>query len=94
MIDERLGTYKGESLSAGSCWHDGLGFSNKPLFLTPSFWQLFRRNRTDENSVEVKLGYSKDHRPDLKQVSRIKFVFQKTLSSNVRNDGESRWRYP
>jgi len=137
-IDKRLGTYPDESLSAGETVAgmiiNGLGFSNKPLSLTPIFFQhcplslLFREGvkaddfnrfklgrvldrcyaygtellfseisllvcrqekvdtrfnsldttsftlsgdylaKTDEDTVKIKLGYSKDHRPDLKQV--------------------------
>jgi len=29
---------------------------------------FFRFPKTDYDTVEIKLGYSKDHRPDLKQV--------------------------
>lgn len=138
LIDERLGIYEGESLSAGETVAgmiiNGLGFSNKPMSLTPLFFEhipltlLFREGvkaddfnrfklgrildrchgygtevlfseialnvcrqekvdtrfnsldstsftltgdylgKTDDDTVEIKLGYSKDHRPDLKQV--------------------------
>lgn len=146
MIDERLGTYEGETLSAGETVAgmiiNGLGFSNKPLSLTPLFFencpveQLFREGvnaedfnrfklgrvldrchgygtellfseialnvcrqeqvdtrfnsddttsftlsgnylaRTDDDTVEIKQGYSKDHRPDLKQVMLEMMVSQ------------------
>jgi len=44
MIDERLGTYEGESLSAGETVAgmiiNGLGFfPNNPLSLTPLFFE-------------------------------------------------------
>ena len=138
LIDARLGTYEGESLSAGETVAgmiiNGLGFSNKPLSLTPLFFKncplelLFREGveaddfnrfklgrildrchgygtellfaeislavcrhekvdtrfnsldstsftlsgdylaKTDDDTVKITLGYSKDHRPDLKQV--------------------------
>lgn len=138
LIDERLGTFEGENLSAGETVAgmiiNGLGFSNKPLSLTPLFFKhcplslLFREGvkaddfnrfrlgrvldrchdygtellfseislivcrqekvdttfnsldttsftlsgdylaKTDEETVAIKLGHSKDHRPDLKQV--------------------------
>ena len=138
LIDARLGTYEGESLSAGETVAgmiiNGLGFSNKPLSLTPLFfkhcplWLLFHEGvkaddfnrfklgrildrcygygtellfaeislavcrqekvdtrfnsldstsftlsgnylgKTDDDMVKITLGYSKDHRPDLKQV--------------------------
>lgn len=138
LIDARLGTYEGESLSAGETVAgmiiNGLGFSNKPLSLTPLFfkhcplWLLFREGvkaddfnrfklgrildrchgygtellfaeislavcrqekvdtrfnsvdstsftlsgdylgKVDDDTVKITLGYSKDHRPDLKQV--------------------------
>ncbi len=136
LIDARLGTYHDESLTAGETVAgmiiNGLGFSQKPLSLTPLFFQhcplplLFREGvkaedfnrfklgrvldrchaygtellfseialavcgqekvdtrfnsldttsftlsgdylaKTDDDTVEIKLGYSKDHRPDLK----------------------------
>jgi transposase len=138
LIDDKLGTYEGESLSVGETVAgmiiNGLGFSNKPMSLTPLFFGhiplelLFRKGvkaddfnrfkqgrsldrchsygtellfseialnvceqekvdtrfnstdttsfkltgdylgKTDDDTVEIKLGYSKDHRPDLKQV--------------------------
>jgi len=138
LIDEKLGIHKDESISAGETVAgmiiNGLGFSNKPMSLTPLFFEhiplelLFREgvkaddfNRfklgrvldrchgygtellfseialnvcqkekvdtkfnsldtttftltgnylgeADDDTVEIKLGYSKDHRPDLKQV--------------------------
>jgi transposase len=138
LIDDKLGTYEGESLSAGETVAgmiiNGLGFSNKPMSLTPLFFEhiplelLFREGvkaddfnrfklgrvldrchgygtellfskialkvcqqekvdtrfnstdttsfvltgdylgKADEDTVKIKLGYSKDHRPDLKQV--------------------------
>ena len=138
LIDEKLGIHQDESISAGETVAgmiiNGLGFSNKPMTLTPLFFEhiplelLFREGvkaddfnrfkqgrtldrchgygtellfseialnvcqqekidtrfnsldttsftltgyylgKTDEDTVEIKLGYSKDHRPDLKQV--------------------------
>jgi len=138
MIDERLGTYSGETLTAGEAVAgmiiNGLGFSNRPVSLTPQFFEnkplslLFREgveakdfnrfklgrvldrchnygtellfseislnvchqeevntqfnsldttsftlsgdyvSESEEDTIEVKLGHSKDHRPDLKQV--------------------------
>jgi len=138
LIDQRLGTFEGETLSAGETISgmiiNGLGFSNKPLSLTPMFFKhaplslLFREGvkaedfnrfklgrvldrsynygtellfseisldvcqqekvdttynsddstsftlsgdymaKTDDETVAIKLGHSKDHRPDLKQV--------------------------
>jgi len=139
FIDERLGGFEGETLSVGETVSgmimNGLGFSNKPLSLTPLFFDncplslLFREgvkaddfNRfklgrvldrchgygtellfseisanvcrqenvdtsrksmdstsltvfgeylghgVHEDEVAIKLGHSKDHRPDLKQV--------------------------
>lgn len=146
LIDERLGVYPDESITAGESVAgmiiNGLGFSNKPLSLTPLFFEhcplslLFREGvkasdfnrfklgrsldrcfdygtellfseislnvcqqekvetrfnsldstsftlsgdylaKTDEDTVEVKLGYSKDHRPDLKQVMLEMMVTQ------------------
>lgn len=138
LIDDRLGTFEGETLSAGETIAgmiiNGLGFSNKPLSLTPLFFKhcplslLFHDGvkaedfnrfklgrvldrchgygtellfseislnvcrqekvdttynsldttsftlsgdylaKTDDETVAIKLGHSKDHRPDLKQV--------------------------
>lgn len=138
FIDERLGTFEGETLSVGETVAgmiiNGLGFSNKPLSLTPLFFKncplslLFHEgvkaedfnrfklgrvldrchgygtellfseislnvceqeevnttyksldstsltlsgdylSKTDDDEVAIKLGHSKDHRPDLKQV--------------------------
>ena len=147
LIDERLGNYKSESLSAGETVAgmiiNGLGFSNKPMTLTPLFFEhcplplLFGREdvkasdfnrfklgrvldrchsygaellfseialqvcrqeqvdtrfnsldttsftlagdylaKPDEETVAVTLGYSKDHRPDLKQVMLEMMVTQ------------------
>jgi len=43
LVDERLGVYEGESLSAGETVAgmiiNGLGFSNKPMSLTPLFFE-------------------------------------------------------
>ncbi|TXL02506.1 hypothetical protein BMR07_14485 [Methylococcaceae bacterium CS1] len=43
LIDARLGTYEGETLSAGETVAgmviNGLGFSNKPLSLPPLFFK-------------------------------------------------------
>ena len=43
FIDSRLGRYKGETLSPGETVAgmiiNGLGFANKPLSLTPLFFQ-------------------------------------------------------
>jgi len=138
LIDEKLGIYPDENISTGEAVAgmiiNGLGFSNKPLSLTPLFFEncplniLFREGvsaqdfnrfklgraldrchgygtellfseismdvcrregvdtrfnsldstsfslsgdylgQTDEDTIEIKLGHSKDHRPDLKQV--------------------------
>jgi len=138
LIDDRLGTFEGETLSAGETVAgmiiNGLGFSNKPLSLTPLFFKhcplslLFHEGvkaedfnrfksgrvldrchgygtellfseislnvcrqekvdtrfnsldstrftlsgdylaKTDDETIAIKLGHSKDHRPDLKQV--------------------------
>lgn len=147
LIDERLGNYKSETLSAGEIVAgmiiNGLGFSNKPMTLTPLFFEhcplplLFGREdvkasdfnrfklgrvldrchsygtellfseialqvcrqeridtrfnsldttsftlsgdylaKPDEETVAVVLGYSKDHRPDLKQVMLEMMVTQ------------------
>jgi transposase len=136
MIDKRLGTDEQEQISHGEAVMgmilNGLGFSNRPLSLTPQFFEkkpldlLFREdveasmfNRfklgrtldkaydygcsllfhelalsvcqqekvdlrfndldtsfsltgdympdSDENAIQITHGYSKDHRPDLKQ---------------------------
>lgn len=161
MIDERLGTYEDETLSAGETVAgmiiNGLGFSNKPLSLMPLFFencpleQLFREGvkaedfnrfklgrvldrchsygtellfseislkvcqqeqvdtcfnskdttsftlsgdylgKTNDDTVQVTLGHSKDHRPDLKQVMLEMMVTQdggipligKALSGNA-----------
>lgn len=66
MIDERLGTYEGETLSAGETVAgmiiNGLGFSNKPLSLTPLFFEncpvelLFRECVNAEDFNRFKLG--------------------------------------
>ncbi|MDQ7005363.1 MAG: IS1634 family transposase [Ghiorsea sp.] len=146
LIDKRLGSFQGETLSAGETVAgmimNGLGFSNKPLSLTPLFFKkvplslLFREGvkaedfnrfklgrvldrchgygtellfseislnvcrqekvdtrfnsldstsftlsgdyleKTDDETVAIKLGYSKDHRPDLKQVMLEMMVSQ------------------
>lgn len=146
LIDERLGIYPGESLSAGETVAgmiiNGLGFSNRPLYLTPLFfkhcplWLLFREGvkaddfnrfklsrildrchgygteslfseialqvcqqekvdtrfnhldttslalsgeylgKIDDDTVEIALGHSKDHRPDLKQIMLEMMVSQ------------------
>jgi transposase len=146
LIDERLGTFEGETLSAGETVAgmiiNGLGFSNKPMTLTPLFFQhcplplLFGKDvkaddfnrfklgrvldrchgygtellfseialqvcrqervdtrfnsldttsftlsgdylsKPDEETVTVAVGYSKDHRPDLKQVMLEMMVSQ------------------
>jgi transposase len=146
MIDERLGIYDDEKITAGEAVAgmiiNGLGFSNKPMYLTPLFFknrpveELFRKGvkaedfnhfklgrvldrshgygtealfseislnvcrqeqvdtrfnsedttsftlsgdyltRTDEDTVKITLGYSKDHRPDLKQVMLEMMVSQ------------------
>jgi transposase len=138
LIDERIGTDPRENISTGESIAgmiiNGLGFSSKPLSLTPQFFQnkavstLFREDvqaddfnanklsrsldkvhqygveslfaelsakvcskekvqtdyrsldttsisltgeydvDTDENTIEIKHGHSKDHRPDLKQL--------------------------
>jgi transposase len=43
MIDERLGKYEGETLTAGETVVgmviNGLGFSGKPLYLSPLFFE-------------------------------------------------------
>lgn len=146
LINERLGTYHDETLSAGETVAgmiiNGLGFSNRPLSLTPLFfkhcplWLLFQEGvkaddfnrfklgrvldrcynygtellfseislhvcrqekvdtrfnhldttsftlsgdyltKTDDDEVKITLGYSKDHRPDLKQVMLEMMVSQ------------------
>ena len=146
LINERLGLYHGETLSAGETVAgmiiNGLGFSNRPLSLTPLFfkncplWLLFHEGvkaddfnrfklgrvldrcydygtellfseialqvcrqekvdtrfghldttsftlsgdypgKIDDDTVEITLGYSKDHRPDLKQVMLEMMVSQ------------------
>jgi hypothetical protein len=147
LIDGRLGTYEGETLSAGetvdSMIINDLGFSNMPMTLTPLFFEhcplplLFDKEnvkasdfnrfklgrvldrchsygtellfseislhvcrqeqvdtrfnsldttsftlsgdylaKPDEETVAIKLGYSKDHRPDLKQVMLEMIVTQ------------------
>lgn len=138
LINKRLGIYPDESLSAGETVAgmiiNGLGFTSKPLSLTPLFFEhcplllLFREGvnaedfnrfklgrvldrchgygtellfgeialsvcrqeqvdtrfnsldttsftlsgdylaKTEDDTVAIRLGYSKDHRPDLKQV--------------------------
>ena len=66
LIDARLGTYVGETLSAGETVAgmiiNGLGFSNKPLSLTPLFfkhcplWLLFREGVKADDFNRFKLG--------------------------------------
>ncbi len=66
MIDERLGTYEDETLSAGETVAgmiiNGLGFSNKPLSLMPLFFEncplelLFRPGVKAEDFNRFKLG--------------------------------------
>lgn len=66
MIDERLGTYFGSTLSAGETVAgmiiNGLGFSNKPLSLTPLFFenlvieQLFLEGVNANDFNRFKLG--------------------------------------
>ena len=66
MIDDRLGTYEDETLSAGETVAgmiiNGLGFSNKPLYLTPLFFKnrpleyLFRDGVEAEDFNRFKLG--------------------------------------
>jgi len=164
MIDERLGTYEGETVTAGETVAgmiiNGLGFSNKPLSLVPLFFkncpleQLLRpgakaedfnrfklgrvldrchsygtellfgeialkvcqqeqvdtrfnsedttsftlsgdyQRKAEEDTVQITLGYSKDHRPDLKQVMLEMMVSQdggvpiigKVLDGNASNN--------
>jgi transposase len=146
FINDRLGTYHGESLSAGETVAgmiiNGLGFSNRPMSLTPQFfkqcplWLLFHEGvkaddfnrfklgrildrchgygtellfseisqhvcrqekvdtrfnhldttsftlfgnysgKIDDDTVKIALGYSKDHRPDLKQIMLEMMVSQ------------------
>ena len=161
FINDRLGTYHGESLSAGETVAgmiiNGLGFSNRPMSLTPQFfkqcplWLLFHEGvkaddfnrfklgrildrchgygtellfseisqhvcrqekvdtrfnhldttsftlfgnysgKIDDDTVKIALGYSKDHRPDLKQIMLEMMVSQdggipllaKCLNGNV-----------
>ena len=66
MIDEKLGIHKGESISAGETVAgmiiNGLGFSNKPMSLTPLFFKhiplelLFREGVKAEDFNRFKLG--------------------------------------
>ena len=66
LIDERLGIYHGESLSAGETVAgmiiNGLGFSNRPLYLTPMFfkhcplWLLFREGVKADDFNRFKLS--------------------------------------
>ena len=66
FIDSRLGRYEGETLSPGETVAgmiiNGLGFANKPLSLTPLFFQncplslLFRDNVKAEDFNRFKLG--------------------------------------
>lgn len=66
MIDERLGAYEGETLSAGETVAgmiiNGLGFSNKPLSLTPLFFEncpvelLFREGVSADDFNRSLLG--------------------------------------
>ena len=66
FIDEKLGIYEGESLSAGETVAgmiiNGLGFSNKPMSLTPLFFEhillplLFRENVKADDFNRFKLG--------------------------------------
>jgi len=66
LIDERLGIYPGESLSAGETVAgmiiNGLGFSNRSLYLTPLFfkhcplWLLFREGVKADDFNRFKLS--------------------------------------
>ncbi|TXL03607.1 hypothetical protein BMR09_14535 [Methylococcaceae bacterium CS3] len=66
LIDARLGIYEGETLSAGETVAgmviNGLGFSNKPLSLTPLFFKncplslLFREGVEANDFNRFKLG--------------------------------------
>ena len=66
FIDSRLGRYEGETLSPGETVAgmiiNGLGFANKPLSLTPLFFQncplslLFREDVNAEDFNRFKLG--------------------------------------
>ncbi|MFK5950379.1 MAG: DUF4277 domain-containing protein [Methylococcales bacterium] len=66
LIDDRLGTFEGETLSAGETVAgmiiNGLGFSNKPLSLTPIFFKncplslLFHEGVKAEDFNRFKLG--------------------------------------
>ena len=66
FIDSRLGRYEGETLSPGETVAgmiiNGLGFANKPLSLTPLFFQncplslLFRDDVKAEDFNRFKLG--------------------------------------
>jgi transposase len=112
MIDERLGIDDQEEISAGEAVSgmilNGLGFSDRPMTLTPQFFankpldllfrpgvraEMFNRFKlgrtlderfnhldttrfsltgdylpdSDEHAIAITHGYSKDHRPDLKQ---------------------------
>ena len=57
MIDERLGQYEGETISAGETVAgmiiNGLGFSNKPLSLTPLFFENCPLNRLFRDGVKA-----------------------------------------
>ena len=66
LIDDWLGTFEGENLSAGETVAgmiiNGLGFSNKPLTLTPLFFKhcplslLFHERVKAEDFNRFKLG--------------------------------------
>ena len=58
MIDERLGKYEGETLTAGETVAgmimNGLGFSGKPLYLTPLFFENCPLELLFDEGVEAK----------------------------------------
>ena len=66
LIDERLGIYADESISTGETIAgmiiNGLGFSNKPMSLTPLFFEhvplelLFRKGVKADDFNRFKLG--------------------------------------
>jgi len=57
LVDERLGSFEGETLTAGETVAgmilNGLGFSNKPLSLTPLFFKNCRNYSALLNQVAL-----------------------------------------
>lgn len=71
IINNKLGIDVREKISAGtvvkSILINGLGFVSRPLYLFSQFFEDKEENIIKERPIFIKKGYSRDHRPDLKQ---------------------------